>query len=367
MSKYQFLALAGVVACGTVAFLAVDRYTQSRNADGTAGGFDLSDAAALVGKVMPQEDAHGPEATVEAMLATYPAAPEGWNRRGWLDEDAVLIDPPREVTEQERQLQDAIANSATGKIIGQMASAADRRRADQTAVYQQGDQRIALHIAQTSARQPGGFAGMAMSMAMGNMASARPSFALVQGVPYRIERGGQASDPVTAYRIYRASVGDGIEITVYAQADEAAIYEVIAGIDYDALNGMLATPLADVGSHVPTLPLDEQPSLAAQMEAERIDRLRAEGARAEDGFKAIGGALATQAPEAQATADEASITTRIAGFFSGGAAEDEAEKPAEVRVNRASSGSDTTVRRAAAGGGSCQMVGAMKRCTVTSD
>lgn len=366
MSKYQFLALAGVVVCGAGAFFAVDSYTQSRNPGGGDAGFSLSAVTDFIDRLTPGSGADDCTAQAAAMLATYPAAPEGWTRRTWQAEDAALIDPPREMTEDEKEIRDAVAQTLTGRLVGQMSTAADQRRAAQTAIYQQGAQRIALHIEQVAGKEPGGITGMAMALARGNMTTERPSFALVHGVPYRIGRGAEAEDPATANRSYHAEIGDGIRITLHAEAEEAAVYDIIAGIDYDALNGMLDDPLPDVGAHVPTPPRDRQRELAAQMEAERVARLRAEGVAAGDGFKAFGGALKAGAPDKPADPEDASVATRIAGALPDGDAP-APQKSAEVRVNRAGSAGDSTVRRITAGGGGCQMIGAMKRCTVASD
>lgn len=243
----------------------------------------------------------------EAARLHLPEPPDGWERRAFVP-DFEAVEAARLAALPEAQR--ARAAAAAGGLVGQMRqdkarAAASKAIAAEVWEYVRGDEVIRL-----SARFVAGEEGRPDPEHMRLMAAAGPEgYALIAGVPYMRAHAGQ--DMVTApegggeggaaLRL-EAYLGDQVRIGVFARAGEAAVRDLLAGIDHDALNLMLDQPLAAVGSMAPEAAPGDAAGLAAAAAAAHRDRLPA-------------GAVAVPEPVAQ---EPVAQETAVSGAGTGG-------------------------------------------------
>lgn len=228
-----------------------------------------------------------------------PQAHDGWTRRDVTQADLLRFNPGgMGMNGMEQELMAAMAQNPTmfGAVPTKGGVLAYKQKTSW--IYERGAEIVLMGATFTPpAKEKGGLSGFqkaAMNMAAHNMGmmSTREGFAVVQGVSFFETRGalqGMGQEQ-PAYRVFEAGLGSQVKLTVRAEATEASIRALMAQVNYDGLNGMLAQPLADVGSHVPTQPVEQQKALADQqademrkadavtskaMEADLIDRAEA--------------------------------------------------------------------------------------------
>lgn len=265
MFKYLGLALAALVA-GLV--LAGD-YSAKRKAQGP--DFGPSDyVAAYAGKLSKESDWVSnrivsslirPRKVSETRIF-LPDAPPGWRRVEWTPALEARMQPRQELTDDERELRETLAsNPMIPGLMDSRDTANFRQKLWTTWAYRNGGSLIFV----TATHEPPGRArdaGRAFAAAnLEALAEASP-FGVVGGVVYFEPGGLAAADMTTAPdrpRHLRAVMGDAVTLNVQARATEDEIRTVLAGIDYDGLNALLARPETNVGSNaLPITPAQEQ-------------------------------------------------------------------------------------------------------------
>lgn len=391
-SRFHAIAVVGLILVAVTAVVGADYYAQARSAVEQGESYDMArygesiseritDASDTLARMKEQR-----ELRKAGVMAMMPEAPEGWIKRPMTQADADLLMPRPELDEMSKQMIAEIRKSPTGAMMLKADDAARDQYVAEHVVYEHGPRLVALHIDfEERPRKAAGLTGVAQKMIIGQLAamSSNSGFAMVQGVPYRRVRGfyvadigGEADGPSESdggtLREFNAGIGRQVRISVKSDASDAEVYQIIEAIDYDGLNGMLDEKLADVGSHVATLPLDVQRRLAQAAEDKRVAELQAEGEAASKDLMNLSGKLVTNRSaltkdgKAEGFADGA--VSWFKSMTQGGEAEPEAEeveKP-EVKVRRLGGGGGIQMQ-GSAGAGSCTTVGGVKRCRIGSD
>lgn len=392
ISRFHVIAVIGLILVALTAVVGADYYVQAKAAMEQGEGYDLAEYMGSVDRRVSDASESYAESKDRRALrkagvaAMMPDAPEGWTRRQMTAADAEILMPLPELADQmSKELMSDIMKSPTGAFMMKADAAARDSYVAEHQVYQAGDRLVAVHLAfDSNPRKGNGLMGSVQKMVMGQLAnvSAQSGFALVQGVAYRQERGtflhgapdeGTRTDTATTRREFSAEIGRQVRISVKSTASDDEVYRILQGIDYDGLNGMLDEKLADVGSHVPTLPLPVQRRLAQQAEEERIARIKAEGDAATERLMGMSGklsanvsAVATKEAKAGGLTDGAVawFKSMTQGDGSETAAAEE-DKP-EVKVRRMGSGGGLQMQ-GGSGAGNCTTVGGVKRCRISSE
>ena len=337
MFKYLGLALAALVA-GLI--LAGD-YSAKRKAQGP--DFGPSDyVAAYAGKLSKESDWVSnrivsslirPRKVTETRIF-LPDAPPGWRRMEWTPALEARMQPRQELTEEERELRETLAsNPMIPGLMDSRDTANFRQKLWTTWAYRKGGSLVFV----TATHEPPGRArdnGRAFAAAnLEALAEASP-FGVIGGVVF-IEPGGDAlagaAPNADRPRHLRAVMGDAVTLNVQARATEEEIRTVLAGIDYDGLNALLARPETNVGSNaLPMTPVQEQFVAATTLSSlKRAAEPALEAAEMQlvetEDVSASGGSRMASADDGREPGDE------TAGQSSG--AGDAGEAPA-VRVNR---------------------------------
>ena len=332
----------GFIGVATVALFGVDYIVQSKSAGAAPGEYSIGQYVDSITGRFAAAQAEKEKAERQAELAKVhlPEAPEGWERREWEPELEDGFDISIESdADAEKELNEALNNSPVARMIQAQGNAETRQAArDQVWEYVRGDEVIRISAKYSRPQKRKGFQALAMEMVATNMGmmSVLEGYAVVQGVPvFRVvgmeEFDPNAKDVARPLRL-EAHMGREISLGVYAEAKDESVRELLALIDFDGLNAMLHTPLEGVGKAAPVLSLEEQiarAELAAEAhrkgelnKSRKLEEQMIEQAAAISGTPTVGAELAPQ-PEAKPAAgsepqQEASLTSKIFGFFSGG-------------------------------------------------
>lgn len=189
-----------------------------------------------------------PEEPVGVLVNYLPAAPIGWTREGYVTAHG------EEVTEATYQPSKVVI-SGTNSLLARF----DRTRTDvngAAVTYRSGDEMIAIAITARSDRDMRSLQGSIMTAISGNMSAAagfgstssdRNLFATLDGVPFRMSGGSSkvlatGVEVPTNYRVLTASMGGQLNITIVTNSSDAAIADVMRGIDILGLNTALTIP-----------------------------------------------------------------------------------------------------------------------------
>ncbi len=278
--KLQIFGFAIVAAIATGA---VDYTMQSKRLGQPLGQIGL---AAYVDTITNRYESANAESALksrqkQAAKTHLPEAPDGWTRRNWEDGDNARLEPPaRDLRALERKA--ARARELSLMMAGMLAEevkGGPRLRRTEIWVYERGDEIIALRAKYTKPDAKPSFSSMVKRVADANIrgvAEAR-GYAVIAGVVYGEIRPVQGDEARAKYRGFSASMGENVMISVRAVASDDAIRSMMAAIDYDGLNGMLDSPLENVGSQATVVEPSQQSALAAQALEQKRAVLRQKG------------------------------------------------------------------------------------------
>ncbi len=345
-------------------------------------------------------------------------APQGWTRRALSEGDNSALEAPEQGLQDFQQEMIHASPVMQNKIMRDRSSY-DRKLEAQTWVYEKDGQLVSVRAYLQKEIKGNSISanGMRMVSANMNIMNTRRGWGVVKGVAFA-ESVSFDPDKKMPFKSLTANLGFGDEVilTVKSNAPDDVTRQVLADIDYDGLNSLLARPLGYVGENAPEIPAHREQEIAQQMLDLRNELLRRAGNAAEEwlmsgsqedamalALREVGlnvpGTLDEQdealAEEMRLIAEKAmqapklppeehAATTispeqdtpksggsslgswgkKLAGWMGGGAAEAEEAKP--VTVRRGGSGNSLGAGRAT-GGGSCITEGAFKRCKVSSD
>ncbi|GGH20905.1 hypothetical protein SAMN05444007_101476 [Cribrihabitans marinus] len=274
MSKLHLLGFAAVCA---ITGAGVDYYLQNKKAGGSLGlsgyiqnvntRFDLYQAE----KHSAQLEKERQQRWREGGKPYLPEAPAGWSRRSLLDGENAAVLTVRSRFEAMNSPSAAASPVAMGLSRAKAEDMA--RKADKRGwVYENGEQIvwIDVHLKPRAARNS--LMGLvSQTIAAENFGGRdQAGFAVIGGVGF-IEDLGHALASDADKRPYREIIGrigldEEVVIRIHAQADDAAIRDILAGVDFEGLNALLRWPVPVVGNDV-VVPEEAQPDLALAMGA----------------------------------------------------------------------------------------------------
>lgn len=268
--KLQVFGFAFIVAA---AVAGVDYSMQAKQVDQTLGLTGYVDT--ITGRFDQASEARALKARQKAEVKIHlPEALDGWVRSEWDAADTTSL----EAMEMERSSFQRAGLTALelapmmGGMVATKVQLAAKMRRTTIWVYERGDEMIALRVIYTKTgavtRFPG-LDGKINKLNAKGINSAAP-YAFVQGVGFGEVRVDHALTGPVGYRAFAASMGSNVTIGVRAVASDASIKAMMEAIDYDGLNGMLDTPLANVGKDAPQVSPAEAMVMAEQaLEARR--------------------------------------------------------------------------------------------------
>ncbi|MEZ5714224.1 MAG: hypothetical protein R3D85_03015 [Paracoccaceae bacterium] len=286
-----FVAVLGVVGLG------VDYQQQSVNAGVGLGELSLGDyVATYSARYNGMQAEKAAEKAEDARRAAWregpkpflPEAPAGWTRRAF---DAGDNSPIIPFEHRKQGLHDPdgfnylagaiIAPGETletikpaagiAKIMGQR-SAADvmKEVAGRSWVYQRGDEMIFLEATKSNPKNLNSLAGniaATLDASFQGLGGRARGYGVIGGVAF-VEDLNDKGRPSNHYRTLRGTMGFGQEVhfRVHANASAASTREVLQAIDFDGLNALLKTPMANVGNGITPPPGVDEAELAEKME-----------------------------------------------------------------------------------------------------
>ena len=192
------------------------------------------------------------------------AAPEGWARQEWRPAVAAEVDPSGAMDDPDKRFLGHLRHLEQTERDSPEAEAFQRRMQHSTQVYQKDGETVILS-ARTADQKDGAVDGSLPPMAT---TAGDTGFAVVDGVVF-VEKSGDWSDAEIAGDIRPrkivAQIGDRILLDIRAHASDESIRQILASIDYEALNLMLDRPLKGIGSDAPRLTVDQQRFAADQV------------------------------------------------------------------------------------------------------
>ncbi|RKF15359.1 hypothetical protein D6850_11120 [Roseovarius spongiae] len=269
-----FAAIAAATAIG------VDYMAQAQAADEPLGSYSVAaysqTVSDRVGGLLKTAEPAPPVPARDYL----PDAPPGWERRAWSPVDESGDDPIK--TESMADMDDStVMRAAEGVMSGKEIARAERDVWEY--VGPSGTIRLsATHedsIGRSFTRKLKSDPGTINVM----LRHGRPiKFGKVAGVTFygakRDEWDSSGTLPLTPPIFVRGHVGNDIEITAYAEGNHDTLIDLLAAIDYDALNEMQATPARRVGSAQGPLSAAQRKTMlvrAGQLENARVKARRA--------------------------------------------------------------------------------------------
>lgn len=273
MFNWSFIGFAAVA---TVGLVTMDYYQKSAKA---GVGFGELGVTAYVGSFAEQyadfQAAKTRDKQLEALAKTQklgarpylPQDPDGWQRRAYYDGNNSKIEPEaREVSAEEKELIAEVQASSSAKLLGlQVATAANRfdHRERNGWVYERYGATIYIGAVFKQPAATKGVSGRAMAFAMNALSSQshHEGFAIIQGVPFtRVLKQSYGEDSDLPYDTFKAFIGLGqeVQITVVANADEEEVRDLLEQIDFAGMNALLANPWPEIGNNAPEYSPREQ-------------------------------------------------------------------------------------------------------------
>lgn len=284
----NWFAAAFVGAMG-VAVVGVDYASQTRKTGAGLGTLSVGAYSQTITGRFSSAKADAAEGkrrkAAQSVLAKthLPAAPQGWTRRAMQESDRDRLFPAaRDMEGFEVELMDELdANPMTKALLAADKSRVSQREQDTIWVYENSDALVLMSAQwRPTPKAKSGIAGMqsaALNLVAHNMGamSSQKGFAWIRGVPFYVTSGA-LNKTTPNYRVVSGQIGEQITIKVRADASDDTIRAFIAGINYDALNGMLDTPLTHIGNDVAQVAVPNQLKLASFMAQvqQRADRAK---------------------------------------------------------------------------------------------
>lgn len=284
---------AFLVIC-LIAVAGVDYANQTRHAGQSLGQMSASAYLdTITGRIDEVRQARAAAAERASLLALdprelLPEAPAGWIRRNLGDDDRKLLGQRDKEDPLGGMPADVRGDANLMTMLALDPAAAERRDNRQVWVYEKPGALVSLRLATSDGSAPGGFGiqRVAMKMISANISAMteQSGFGLVKGIPF-IEvgefMGGLGEENVAPVRLLTARMGKEVNISAEGIAADEDFVELLSSIDYDRLNGILAVPLANIGSAAKDLPIEEQQLLAKRAEIANRAALFRDGAMAE--------------------------------------------------------------------------------------
>ncbi len=296
--KFQVLAfglLALLLAFGSDYYIKAQKSGKGLEEFGLAGYVESLKAGSS--KAASETSTEAATELAEAPGGARSHLPESfgdWTRRAWQEGDGA------------RFLSGDGQNISMEQLVGTTGGAGafggsglpNRKRilagvAGSSWIYERGDEAVLLQAELVTERPSRSLSGQMMQIGIGNMAAMTDvkGFAFVQGVGFAQTALFMAEDiEATPENLLTLNARIGgqqrVQITVRARARAGSIRELLAAIDYDAMNAMLGHPDPNVGSHMPQFDIAEQVALAEMGENERLAALSARGSEAGAAFVA---------------------------------------------------------------------------------
>lgn len=224
-------------------------------------------------------------------LKSYlPEAPEGWTRRNWTKNDIKRMPGLAGVEEEILMTSQYHGKNAIALHVKGEERTFTELRNQTMWIYEDGSGIIEFSILKPNKpREMGqndptmkGPLGMSLSMSGSLGSSLRTMqhykpYALVKGVMWS-RRSWDTSDHMARDVPYKFGARFG-EFQLYLRGrdvTEAHMREMMALVDYDGLNALLATPLDNVGSHAVPMSADDQQAYMKQLHTQHKQTLRDE-------------------------------------------------------------------------------------------
>ena len=297
---FGFVGVLGLVGLG------VDYHQQSAKADLPLGSMSLDQyintyearfLGAKAERLAKEREAQRLADWRAGGLTYLPEAPEGWTRRKYNEGSNTAI-MPDDVTYYEEMAKTGGAATMMEGMKAKNASKEAGELAQRSWVYERGDEAVFVTLRLKKKVDDKSFGGViAASMGGFDRYSHRlvrgyqvvggvgfvelPHYGGGSGLMQALENGGSEFKRAHFRRLV-GTVGfnEEIEVSVHANAGTEATMEVLNAIDWDGLNGMLATPMATIGNDV-RLAEDRDPAkVAVQMMKvrEQFNSLRSQAA-----------------------------------------------------------------------------------------
>lgn len=324
----------GFVFVAATAVAGMDYVVQSNRAGAELGELSISEYTSSFTDrfVAAKAEKEKAKRQSEPAKVHLPEAPEGWERREWVPEleegfDSIAENSP----EGSDDMIEALNNSPVARLMQAKGNAkAIKAAREQVWEYVRGDEVIRIAAKYSPRKKQQGLQSLAMEMVATNMGlmNSLEGYAVVQGVPvFRVvsfdELDPNADDIGRPLRL-EAHLGEEISLNISANAQDESVRELLAMVDFDGLNAMLDAPLAGVGRDAPVLTLEEQLEQAelaanAHRQGELAKSRELEDSMAMSAEKITGKPATNAQLESRPVQKEnASITSKIMGFFSGG-------------------------------------------------
>lgn len=338
--------LLGFAAVAAIAVAGVDYMVQAEAAGKKPGAYPVGAYVdTFAGRFNGMKDSRAQAARQSVSAKTHlPQAPEGWVRREYDPEISPEFEASSDL-EGEQKVADALNGDFLATQMRKTAIREARTLArERVWEYVRGDEVIRLSASYAAPQENASFQGMAMEMAMTNMAlmTGMPEgYAVVQGVPFlrRVDRAdGDAPAPDAIVPLsLSAQIGADVRLGVEARAAPDSVRMLLERIDYDALNAMLDTPQPGIGSAAPVLKPEEEARMAALAATAWRDARMQKSADLESRVIASAGAVAGGPPASaqsdgaarQAGEGQGNILSRVKSLLGGGPAKDDAGRQAD--------------------------------------
>ncbi len=281
----------GFGAVALTAVGAIDYANQARAAGHAPGTFTASAYfATYAGRIDGVRDARAGAAEDKVRAARrstgarpyLPPPPDGWTRRAWTDGDnsAIIIQQPGSVP--------AGAAQSLKNFAAMGEGATEKRRNDETWVYQRGADIVAIRAGYTEREGARNLAAATRDTlaAVGQ----QHGWGVIGGVAYGVHPAdisdpdaphiSQAGTPVVSLGAH-FGFHDEIALSVQSNADTRTTRALLATIDYDGLNALLTYPLPHVGADAPDVPPEFEAQFASLMLKLRQDLLLRRTAQAQ--------------------------------------------------------------------------------------
>lgn len=275
--------MLGFGAVAAIAVAGVDYMVQAEVAGETLGQYaigDYVDTYAGRYNAMRAERALAERQSVPAKTH-LPEAPEGWDRRAHEPDIAAPFEEGGPLFAGQGMTAFMKGDSFLAQKSRKKADAEAKRLAEERVwEYRHGDEMVRLSAYFEPELEDGTAPDVTVQMA--ERADDLEGYATVKGVPFfrDVAADGHASTGkplpgnVRQPLALTAQIGPRILLDAEALASRDSLRFLLERIDYDALNAMLAEPLADIGSEAPDL------TPAAERVAARVALAALRGARA---------------------------------------------------------------------------------------
>ena len=226
-------------------------YTRQRAEEGTQLNF-AGYLSEIPGRIT-QSTAGAEPAPPPTLASALPDALEGWRITPYdpADFDRMARVTPREKTELDIRQEELNALLEADPGFQQIQAEQARHVEEERITLTRGNDIMILTLTFRSAKMYEGLTGGILSAVQDNMMDTvtfmDDPFATVRGVPFRVSPIDDSPDG----RRFRGHMGRQIDILVQTNADDSAVMNLLSGVGFATLNGMLMAPLETVDTSLP--------------------------------------------------------------------------------------------------------------------